>query len=466
LLNQGEEWSCEEWKQWVVEKYLPYRSWQVHNNQFDKEVEQTVARFSEWYIDKYVSIHKDPDLSLTHCLRSLASVDSENEFSIILLLDCLPVTYMPLLESELSNVGFSRHELGYRFALLPTSTEYNKPALFSGEWDNDERNYEKILNKRITAEWIGKKGIYLSNLKAMSEMTVPHEPTIAVLNLVDGDKLLHSDVESQNTTYEEELHRLFLRLAESLHRVADGWPGPKDRVSVYVVTDHGACRLLEEERCSFDSTVVNKLFTDEKHRFAPIEKNQVADIPENLFDLGYKFKRPFVSDDKTYFLPRGHNTVRQTSRVKGFLHGGVTPEEVIVPTAIYKLIKTAWKTPVARFPNLDLVRETGRAKFYIQRVVTLQVDIQNPNTVDIRILRASVTSPETDLKSCEVAVVIPAGGANILQMSCYFKKSALEEKSLAIEIAYEVSGEQHTLPFSLECEFKSAMAGGFNLKNL
>jgi len=45
-------------------------------------------------------------------------------------------------------------------------------------------------------------------------------------------------------------------------------------------------------------------------------------------------------------------------------------------------------------------------------------------------------------------------------VSCYFKKADFGGKSLEIEIAYEVSGEQHTLSLSLECEFKSAMAAG------
>ena len=97
--------------------------------------------------------------------------------------------------------------------------------------------------------------------------------------------------------------------------------------------------------------------------------------------------------------------MRQSGKAKGFLHGGVTPEEVVVPTALYKLVKAAWKAPAARFLDLDLMRETGRAKFYIQRVVTVKIEIQNPNTVDIRVLRASVASPETDLKSCDVAVI-------------------------------------------------------------
>ena len=202
-----------------------------------------------------------------------------------------------------------------------------------------------------------------------------------------------------------------------------------------------------------------------KYRFAAIDEKQVKDIPDNLWALGHRFKQPFVSDNRVFFLPTGHNTVRQSGKGKGFLHGGVTPEEVVVPTASYKLVKAAWKPPATRFLNLDQVKETGRAKFFIQRVVTLKVEIQNPNAVDLRILRASVAFPETDLKSCDV-VVIPAGSVNTIQMSCYFKKSALGEKNLEIEIAYEISGEQRTLTVILECEFKSAMAGGFSLRDL
>jgi hypothetical protein len=465
LLGPEEEWSSVEWIRWTTEEYAPYRTWQVHNGHYDEELEKTVSRFSEWFIEEYASIHKDPNLSLIHCLRILSSSGSEDELSIILLVDCLPLTFVSLLDDALRNVGFSRHDLHYRFAALPTITEYNKPVLLSGVWQNDAGNYETILKARAKADWNNKQVVYLNNLKAMSEMAAPQEATIVLLNFVDGDELLHSDVESKNTSYEEELHRLFARMAESVNRLSKEWAGRRKHFSVYVVTDHGACRILEEEKRSFDSTVVNKLFPDEKHRFAAVDEKQMDDIPDNLWALGHRFKQPFVSNDKLFFLPKGHNTVRQSGRAKGYLHGGGTPEEVIVPIAIYKLVKAAWKTPAARFLNLDLVKETGRAKFYIQRVVTVKVEIQNPNAIDIRILRASVTSPETDLKSCEVAV-IPAGSVNTLKMSCYFKKAALGEKSLEIEIAYEVSGEQHTLSLTLECEFKSAMAGGFSLRDL
>lgn len=465
LLGPDEEWSSVEWIRWTTEEYAPYRAWQVHSGHYDEDLEKTVARFSEWYVEEYVSIHKDPGLSLIHCLRVLSASGSEDELSIVLLVDCLPVTLAEILDNALRNVGFSRHDMCYRFAALPTSTEYNKPALLSGEWQDDAGKYEAILKARAKADWNNKQVVYLNSLKAMSAMAAPQEATIVLLNFVDGDELLHSDVEKKDTSYEEELHRLFARLAVSVNRLAAEWTGPREHVSVYVVTDHGACRILEQEKRSFDSAVINKLFVDEKHRFAAVNKEQVGDIPENLWAFGYRFKQPFVSDDKVFFLPKGHHTVRQPGRAKGYLHGGVTPEEVIVPTTLYKLVEVAWKTLAARFLNLDLVPETGRAKFYIQRVVTLEIEIQNPNSIDIRILRASVASPETDLKSCETRA-IPAGSANTIQMNCYFEKSALGENSLEIEIAYEIASEQHTLSLTLECEFKSALSGGFSLRDL
>jgi hypothetical protein len=464
-IGPEETWDSAQWIRWTTEEYMSYRIWQVHNNQYDEELERTVARFSDWFVEEYTTIHKDPDLSLIHCLAGIPSDGSKNQLSVILLVDCLSLQFFGLLDDALHNVGYSRHDLHYRFAALPTITEYNKPFLVNGQWQQGPEKYDAILKARSKTDWNNAPVIYLSNLKALSELTPPQESAVILLNYLDADELLHSDVESKGTSFEEEVHRLFARLAASLDRISKEWAGAKEDFSVYVVTDHGACKILEQEKQSFDSSVVNKLFNDEKHRFAVLDESQAGDVPDNLWALGYQFKQPFLSDKSVFFLPRGHNTVRNSGKAKGFLHGGVTPEEVVVPTALYKLIKTAWTSPAARFLNLDMIKETGRAKFYIQRVITVTIEVQNPNAVDLHVLRASVSSPETDLKSCDVGI-IPAGSVNTIQMNCYFKKSALGEKNLEIEIAYEISGDKHTHALLLECDFKSAMASGFSLRDL
>lgn len=465
LLKSGEEWSGAEWIRWTAEEYTPYRAWQVRNGHYDEDLEQTVARFSDWYTSEYASIHKNPDYSLAHCLRDIASSDSKSELTIILLVDCLPLSFVGILDTALRNEGLSRHYLKYRFAGLPTVTEYNKGALLAGNWQDKAGNYEDILKVRSASEWGGRNVVYLGNLKAMAEMATPQGATTVVLNLIDGDELLHSDVESKNTTYEDELHRLFLRVAEATNRLSQEWDGPREHISVYVVTDHGACRILEEEKRSFDSNVVKKLFANEKYRFSVVSEDQKKQIPENLWGIGHQFKRPFAEENTTFFLPRGHSTVRHVAKPKGYMHGGVTPEEVIVPAACYKMVKAAWKPLAVRFPNIDIAKDTGRAKFYVQRVVTLDLDIQNPNSTEISVLRATVLSPEADLKNAET-VTIPAVSEKRLKISCYFKKSAIGQRPLEIEIAYEIAGEQRTLPVVIESEFKSAMTGGFSLRDL
>jgi hypothetical protein len=147
------------------------------------------------------------------------------------------------------------------------------------------------------------------------------------------------------------------------------------------------------------------------------------------------------------------------------LHGGATPEEVIVPTALYKAVKVAWKHPLARFLNLNLDRDTRRARFYVQRIVSLEIELQNPNSSVVRVIRAGILAPGADLKGCDTPSIEP-GQTGVLRMDCYFNKSAVGEGDLVIEIAYEIAGESHTLTVPHECRFRSAVTTGFSLKDL
>lgn len=465
IVSVEKEPAANDWITWAAKEYIPYRNWQLHTNNYDEKLEQTIKAFSDWYIHEYTSIQQDPELSLVHCLRDISINKTENEFILILLIDCLPMNYLEFLNSALRNVGFNRHNLSHRFAVLPTTTEYNKAALLSGDWVVQTESYENTLKTRSLSDWDNRTTVYHGNLKSLSEMKIPDKPSITVLNYIDIDEVLHSDVESKNTTYEEELDRLCKRIAESVQRLCQEWNGPRENFSVYVITDHGACRILEEEKQSFDSEVVNKLFANEKYRYAAVSEDHIDKIPDNLWDIGYRFKQPFTVENTTYFLPKGHNTVRRARSVKGHMHGGATPEEVIVPMALYKPVKVARKIPSVRFLKLDMVKETGIAKFYIQRVVTLEIEIQNPNSTDLNIMRASIISPAADLKNCETPS-IPPGNAKIMKMGCYFKKESLDKHNLEIEIVYEIAGEQYVLPVTLESEFKSALSSGFSLKDL
>jgi hypothetical protein len=465
LMAEGEEWSAEDWINWTVKEYLPYREYQCFHRMYREDLEKTVVRFSDWYIREYSNIQSSAELSLAHSLSSLSHEEERDTLTVLLMVDCLPIHYSPLIESALKNIGFSRHKLTYRFAALPTTTEYNKASILRGQWVVGENDYGSLMEQRASEEWDGVPVRYAGTLKQLSQLRLPEGQSVLLVNFIQSDQILHTDVTQENSTYEDELSRYFHKLAEALSAAIEKWPGNSSEVTLHLLTDHGATRIMDEERHSFDSQVVNKLFSDEKYRNARIQKEKQHTVPKHLWDFGHAFTHPFLDEEVLHFLPKGHNTVRKTARNSGYLHGGVTPEEVIVPVSTYRMSTVAWEALKVRYPNLEMVHSGGTAKFYIKRVVTIQMELQNLNSEPADVKRIELAAPEADLKHVHTEAV-PAQATGEARVSCYFYESALESDTIELHLTYEIAGEEHTLELTIPSEFKSAMSGGLNLRDL
>jgi hypothetical protein len=313
--------------------------------------------------------------------------------------------------------------------------------------------------------WSGKPTFYLQNLKEFSRLETPVTPSVLMLNFLPSDEVLHSDVEAKGSMYEEELYRLFSRIADSVKHLFESWKGNPEKFNVYVITDHGACRIMDEEKRSLDSKVVNKLFENEKHRYGFTSKEQSDSIPNNLWDIGFKFSRPFVPDDAVYFIPRGHNTVKMSSSHHQHVHGGATPEEIIVPTGVFKPFELVRKELKLRFLDLKIDTQSGSASFYIQRLQPVKIEVQNPNDEAVKILNAEVLCPDSDDKQFN-KVIVKGKGYETVEVNCYFKNTEKNKNELSIQLSYLISDEEKVCEISIPAEFKSAATGGFSLKNL
>jgi hypothetical protein len=453
------------WIAWSVDAYIPYRYWQTKRGYFDHELEDVIQSYSDWYIREYETIHQDVDCSLVHALDSLQDTLQNDEFSLIVVADCLPLTFWSMFQDALQKAGFYRHSLMYRFVPLPTDTENVKPLLFSGSWNPLKKTYDAILQERAKNDWRGKKLVYLSNLKMLSEFLPSAEPTIVFLNLLAGDEILHKDMEAHGTTHEEELFRLFIRVGEFSTALLDRWSGTPEKFGIYIVTDHGACCVLEDEKQSFDSKIVTNLFADARRRFAVVDKGDVTTIPENLWAFGSRFVQPFTKEDKVFFIPRGHNTVRTSGLERGYVHGGATPEETIVPVAVFKPTKAAWRAPAGRFLDLHMDAKTGKAVFYIQRVTTIRIEMLNPNLEDVRIVRIAILKPDAEIKGQELPV-IHRDQTTTISVDCYFNKPSLGQDELVLQFICEIAGDEKVMEMKVDAEFRSAVTGGFSLKDL
>jgi hypothetical protein len=149
----------------------------------------------------------------------------------------------------------------------------------------------------------------------------------------------------------------------------------------------------------------------------------------------------------------------------GYSHGGASPEEVIVPVGIFRAVKPSWKDLGVRFLNLKIDPQSKKAIFYIQRVFPLQIEVQNPNSEAIRILRVDVLNPDTDVKGYNTPK-IEAGKYAGVTIDCYFNRSALENSELKLQLTYSVADEEHAVKVSVAVDYKSVASGGFSLKDL
>jgi hypothetical protein len=463
--DAGKAWEGDRWLDWSIKEYIPYRQWQIQNKHYDRKLEQTVQAFSDWYVDEYMTIHQDTGRSLVHLLSEWREHLVNDDLSLILLIDCLPVAFWPLFEEAMRNIGFHRHQQEFRFAPLPSHTEVCKPLLLGSDWENTDTKYASLLQKRGLRDWPSKQVLYLHNLQKLSEADLGDGASVLVLNFLTVDRILHSDVEADGSTHREELSRLFVRLAGTVKDLLSRWQGDEDKFGVYVVTDHGATKIIDDEKATLDSQIVNRLFENEKHRFAQIPEDYADEIPENLWAFGYRFKPPFNNQDTVFFIPKGHNTVKTGNKTTGFVHGGAAPEEVIVPAAIFRPVKASWRQAEVRFVDLRMDHQSGHAIFYILRVVPIKLEVQNPNAEPIRIVRANVVSPDADIKEFTTGQIDPESVGE-LSLSCYFQRSAQDQEELLLRITYELAGDEYTRQVRTAAVFRSATTGGFNLRDL
>lgn len=458
-------WEWPEWLSWATEEYLPFRHWQQLSGTYDPELERAVAQFSDWYLAAYESIHADATRSIAHVLTSLTEDIQQDEVSLVLIVDCLPQTFLAQLSEAFVAAGFHRHGSRSVCALLPTFTEVCKPILVTGEWAGSFKSYEKAVALRAEQSWPTKTARYFGgDLNALRSSGPFKNSCVLVLNYLPGDETLHSDAVAAGSTYEEELHRIYTRLADAAKEVFARCGTPAEKFGVYVVTDHGATKILPEETENIESSVVQKLFPVEKHRFASIDDAEVESIPSSLWDFGYRFKQPFVESSETYFVPRGHSTIR-SGAPKGYVHGGATPEEVIVPVVTWRPIAVAWKQPSMRFVELSFDIGTGKALFYVKRMSTLRLEIQNPNTKPIEVGRIDILDPEADVRDSSTGRV-PPGKTLVVDVECSFGSGSLKSDELVVRVNYSIEGNQQVADCRTAALFKSAMTGGFNLRDL
>lgn len=377
------------------------------------------------------------------------------------MVDNLPWFFWEILERALAAAGLHRHESSPAFVPLPSLTAVSKPLVIAGEPTPPGTKYQKMLETRSAAHWQGRPASYLMAVDQLASFDFPAQPCVVLLNFLASDETLHSDAGASGSSWTAQLELLYTGLAQAVGDFARRAVASGGDFGLYLLSDHGSTLILPEERESADAQLTKKLFPNEKHRSASLSEAQAEEIPENLWKLGHRHVSPVA--EGVHFIPRGHNTVASGGSRPTFSHGGATPEEVLVPTGVFRLHSAAWAAPKLRFVGLELVG--GRATFYVKRVSTLTIEIQNPNGEPCRLESVAISPEIAEIRSF-AAGIAPAKGTASTEVSLYFGSDATAAEKVVIQLDFRIGQDTLAQSIELPVTITSATSGGLDLKDL
>lgn len=314
---------------WATEQYLPYRRWALrYGDDAQREKSEQFARaFMEWLLEFYPrALQGGDDLQQWFVFRRARQLPNPARLTLLVVLDGLGWHDAMELHGYIQQISEGLTALAPQSALsaLPTITPFAKPAIVRGECPRF------ALDEQRPAADIG---------EVLPEGNIPAErlqkATVGeclIWRVNEPDKTYHEryDAETLEHDVQAELRNLAEKIVSAIRAVSPGIPR-----QVVVTSDHG--RLFGESvrkhkppegmeakgRAAWGNC---DLRFDERGYL--IDKgNHLIYLHAERFGLTHHVAVPLDTD---MFLAEGGKGGKEK-----YAHGGIHPEEVIVPWLVY-----------------------------------------------------------------------------------------------------------------------------------
>jgi hypothetical protein len=311
---------------WFTRSYLPYRTWQsAYGGTREAEVANAAARqFALWYLGWYPrALAGDPARGAISFIRAASEVRARDEaVTLLVALDGLHVGDAQLLRTMLPAEARRLMLLddGLAMAPIPTVTSFAKTALFRGVPPVNVPSFEPIA-------------VVLSENTVLSDRLAGAQPASCYIwTVVEPDRTYHKR-DPRNTLLtnaKTELEGIVRKLTELVDRL----PGER-RLRIIITSDHG--RLLAgSERTEpvppgWQSHGRAAWGTPSGRQYPAsgyLVEGDVAYLHADRFGLA--LEAAICLGDATFETNDGR------AGTEAFPHGGVYPEEVVVPWLVFE----------------------------------------------------------------------------------------------------------------------------------
>ena len=313
---------------WLQNDFFPYYRWCAALGKLPFTA-QSVDSFENWLQKNYYSLTKTPAYAPAYVLPRIRHL-LKNSSVLHVVIDCMPWVYAEFLYNLFVDTGISTIETSMHLTTLPTITRIAKTSLIRGQLpgqlppstDQIVKTYPALFSKALSLD-LGDI-IYGNSSDTSIEKMVLNQKKAYLFLDNELDEICHKPLTSElrRTRIESHLKEICVGIISARERYLSCFG---TELSVVISSDHGFTEL-PEDNCIMPISLLESS-VDHSRILVPVAEfcpSRDHYIPISKEMLG--------GSEQLFYVARGYATI--ASRPKGATHGGMTPQEVVVPTIV------------------------------------------------------------------------------------------------------------------------------------
>ena len=429
-------WKLEQMLTWATNSYIPYQSWCALNNKMDKEIYILADEFAQWLYRNWQDIHANSKRMVFNILPNNADLLKTGEsINLVLVIDNLWWGLVPIIKDLFQVHGFFLSKVEPYISMLPSETEISKKCLLAGAPtynDIDNKTYKNIIERGWVPYFNDAAFQYLGDPGKLDEIGEINGHTY-VVNYLAIDKALHMSSDKIGMPHLKYISSLLEGFVETIAEFIDKHD-LKKRIVIHILTDHGSTTIPADIANNLDlSGFKSTEFTIRSPRYIAVSSEKFSSLPENWKEDCFFLDATEFGNDSHYLSARRGNRFVRTDDTF-YAHGGLSPEEVIVPHLIFE----AAKVPLQ---NLTLLLAPNEFRYRKEKIA---LEIGNPNEFAVENIRISVINSNIETEQITIDLL---NGKNktLVEMTAQFKQTVIpdDRSSLSIHIRFSYHDEKH-----------------------
>ena len=229
-------------------------------------------------------------------------------------------------------------------SILPSTTAYNKYAIFTGDFPNREGNndWREALIPAFQkcgihgVRWISDNGNNQAEVLALIEA---EDVPVKVFNFTFIDQKLQQATQNLSTVYEEIKVNFELLVQPYLERI------PSDSL-IFLVSDRGFIESTDYRRLSEDTFQISASTVGHQRYVGLSSLPTRTDLADFVFFDGNQIGLQSAGDTSHYGFATGRTQILPSANVESqgdlvplgpsrYAHGGISMQEIIIPCVVF-----------------------------------------------------------------------------------------------------------------------------------